>query len=341
MQLVPTWATDKSRLEILKKRAKIISSTRKFFEEKGFLEVETPSIAKTPDPNPNIETFKTTFKARGANDVELFLSSSPEHHMKIILCSGIEKIFQVTRFFRNGETGVQHNHEFTGLEWYQTGIDYKGVMETCEELLLFLSMSLHGTDKILYQGKRLDLSGPWPRITVNEAFIEFAGIDLRKCTNTTEFKKIAKLKKELAVFEHDTWETLFFKTYIHYVEKKLTGDKPIFLTDYPVKLSSLARVKPGDPLFVERFEIFAGNMELGNAFSELNDPVEQKKRFIEDLQKKYPNIGEDELPVDYKLLNALEYGLPPCGGIAMGLDRVIMLLLNCADIKDVMFFPGV
>jgi len=333
---LPSWFLSEGRKNIFVKRSMIVAAIRKFFAEKKFLEMETPLLWHVPDPNPNIQPFSTEYVSEGTSQ-EVFLSSSPEHAMKVLLCSGFKNIFQITKFFRNGETDEVHNPEFTGLEWYETGVDYHGIMKTCEELFAFVAKSVLGTTTITYQDKMIDLSAPWERITVREAFVKFAGIDIAECGNVDSFRAAAKAKEDLAVSDDDDWETIFFKAYLHYVERNLTGNKPVFLTEYPSKLSSLARKKASDSMVVERFEIFAGGMELGNAFSELGDPVEQEQRFVEDLRKKYP--ASKELPIDYTLINAMKHGLPRCGGIAVGLDRLVMLLLDCSSIRDVILFP--
>jgi len=333
---LPEWFFSDKKKDIFLKRSKIIGAVREFFIKKNFIEVETPALLETPDPNPNIQPF-TTLYTENKNSKKYFLSASPEHAMKIILCSGFGNIFQITKFFRNGETSELHNPEFTGLEWYEVNTDYHKTMETCEELFFSVAKKVLGTPAIRYQGKKIDLTPPWERISVREAFIKFAQIDLYECETLENFKKIAACKGEVHISEEETWESLYFKVYLHYVERKLTGPKPIFLTEYPAKLSSLARKKNTDNRVVERFEVFAGGMELGNAFSELNDPIEQEERFIKDLRIKY-NTSKD-LPVDYKLINAIKQGMPPCGGIALGIDRLVMLLLDCPSISDVVFFP--
>jgi len=335
-EALPSWFFSKDKREVFVKRSMILAAIRKFFAEKRFIEVETPLLWHVPDPNPNIEPFTTDYVSEHVSR-GLFLSSSPEHAMKVLLCSGFKNIFQITKFFRNGEVDETHNPEFTGLEWYETGVDYNGIMKTCEELFAFVAESVLGTTLVKYQGKMIDLSLPWERITVRDAFLKFAEIDIAECGTVESFRAVAKSRGGLTVSDDDDWETIFFKSYLHYVERNLTGSTPIFLTEYPAKLSSLARKKASDSSVVERFEIFAGGMELGNAFSELSDPLEQEQRFVEDLRKKYPAL--DKLPVDNVLIDAMKHGLPACGGIALGLDRLVMLLLDCHSIRDVILFP--
>jgi lysyl-tRNA synthetase class 2 len=291
----------------LQRRALIYGYIRDFFREQDFLEVETPIRAPAIAPEPFIIPFESD---------DWFLSTSPELHMKRLLAAGYDRIFQFSRCFRKGERGRWHNPEFIMLEWYRTGADYSKIIQDIEQLILTLAIKLGLNNIIKYRGKDIDISLPWPRTTVREAYINAAGWD--------------------PVKEHDS---LRFDT--DFVTRVLPGfapNRPTVLIDYPAAMASLARLKPDNPTVAERAEVFIGGLELANAYSELIDVKEQEKRFreaIEQIQRE----RQQQMPVPDKFLESVTR-LPQCGGVALGIDRLVMLFCDADSIDDVMTFTA-
>ncbi len=287
--------------DTLIKRARIIQQIRAFFIERDFLEVETPHRIPANAPELFIDAV--------ASD-NWFLQTSPELCMKRLLAAGYPLLFQICRCWREGERSKTHLPEYTMLEWYRSHCDYHQLMDDCEKLLLHLC-----PDNVLkWQGKSIDLTPPWPRMTVAEAFKLFSPISLETALETDEFDTTIALK----------------------IEPRLPQDKPLFLTEYPVKYASLARKKPADPHVAERFELYIGGIEIANAFSELNDPDEQRQRFqLEESQRRA--AGKSSYPTPKPFLNELAT-LPPAAGIALGVDRLIMLLCDKNEIDEVVTF---
>jgi lysyl-tRNA synthetase class 2 len=298
-------------------RAKICALVREFFSLQGFLEVNTPLRTPAPLPEAHIDLFAS----EGA-----YLAASPEALMKRLLAQGsaqgLEKIFFISPAFRKGERGVRHLPEFTLLEWYRADADYTCLMEECEALFLFVAKGLGRGSDIVYQGKNINLTGPWPRISVNDAFLKYAKISLNQALSQTQAQT-----HDQGVFD----ETMAFE-----VEPNLPTESPVFLMDFPIEKASLARPKPQNSAFAERFELYAGGMELANAFSELTDPAIQKARFAQE-EKIRQQAGKPPLPMPEKFLDALK-NLPPCAGIALGFDRLVMLFADAAEIDQVVSF---
>jgi lysyl-tRNA synthetase class 2 len=286
-------------------RAKIIQAVRLFFVEKGYLEVETPYLIPAPAPEPHIDAVS----AGGA-----FLHTSPELCMKRLLAAGYPKIFQICRCFREAERGEAHLPEFTMLEWYHAGEDYTGLMDECEEMIIDVSRSIGLGEKIRYEAHEIDLRKPWSRISLKDAFRQYASLSLEDALTSGRFD-------EVMVTE---------------IEPNLGLPKPAFLYDYPVSLAALARVKKGDPLVAERFELYMAGLELANAFSELTDAYEQGARFEKDREKRR-NLGKTVYPLPEKFLRALPH-MPESAGIALGVDRLAMLFCNRKSIDNVVSF---
>ncbi len=311
-----TWQRIKNDPGLLKTyfvREKAIRTIRKFFEDEGFHEVFTPIMVPIPSIEPNLEVFETELKTSKGLRRRAFLISSPEYAHKKLLAAGVENTFEITRSFRNGEEVSRlHSPEFTILEWYRVGANYFDIMNDFENLFLKIA----GRDKLKYQGKVYDLTKPWPRITFREAFKKYAGKNLE------------------AVKDED-----FYKTFFNEVEPKiLESKKPIFLYDYPISQASLARPKKDDPKYAERFEVFIAGVELGNCFSELTDAKLQHERFIND-RKLRQDQGKTDFPIDEDLIEALKSGMPESSGIAVGVDRIIMLVADAPTVSDTIFFP--
>ncbi len=323
----------------LRLRASLLKAVRGFFDNRGFLEVETPALLAAPDPAPHLDSFATEYAdARGRRG--FFLQTSPELPMKRLLGAGHERIYQIAKFFRNGERTALHNPEFTGLEWYEAYADYRSAMETAETLVASVTKEVLGETRLRVRGDALDLSPPWERIRVRDAFIRHAGIDLRACPSRANLAEFSR-KSGVTVSPDDSWEDLFFKISLERVEPMLGRSRPTLLFDYPAPLALLAKRKTDDPAVAERFEVFAGGMELANGFSELNDPAEQRDRWERELDVRRsggPDTSPPPPPLDEEFLEALEGGVPPAAGVALGLDRWVMLLADCADIGEVRCF---
>lgn len=309
----------------LEKRAQIYGHVRAFFQQQGFLEIETP--VRMPEVAP--EQYIAPCAAE-----DWLLSTSPELHMKRLLAAGYEKIFQFGRCFRKGERGRRHNPEFTLLEWYRAGADYMAVIDDTERLVYDLSVRL-GAKTFTYQGQKIDLSLPWPRITVSEAFRKSAGWD-----PAVELSKSNKpvIQAKAGIHGEGNGTPDFDLDLVNKVVPAFPPGRPTILLDYPAALGSLARLKPGNPAVAERAEVFIGGLELANAFSELNDAAEQTRRFREEIRQ----IGEQtgvHRSLPRKFLKSLP-NLPECGGIALGIDRLVMLFCDAATIDDVMPFTS-
>lgn len=317
-------------------RANMLSHIRRFFDTRGFIGVDTPTFMTVPDLTPALVSFRTIYRDDAGKTVPLYLQTSPEHYMKRLLAAGYERIYQLCRFYRNGERFSVHNPEFTGLEWYEAYTDSYGVMQTTQELVASMAVALNQTHLLNYRGRTIDLSPPWPRVTVRDTFLTNAGIDLDGCEAMADFREQA-VAGGFETRDNDTWDDLFYRIFTQAVEPALPADRPVFVTEYPAQLPSLARCVPGNDRYVERFELYIGGLELANAFTELNDPVEQGRRFetqreLKILLEGYPG------GVDEALLAALAYGMPPSGGIALGVDRLLMLFADAAHIDEVLPF---
>lgn len=333
------WQRIKDQPELLKQflvREQVIDGIREFFKAQGFHEVETPLLVKYPGTEPFLEVFETKLKLADGRQEQAFLLTSPEFAMKKLLAAGMNKIFQITKSFRNSEgLSPRHNPEFTILEWYRTESDYQQIMTDCEQLLRFLVKS----DTLSYQGKNYDLSPSWPRISVAEAFAKWVGLDADQLLNREQV--VARAKEEgYQVDENTTWEEAYNQLFLNLIEPQLSQmNRPVIIYDYPLSQAAYSRPKQEDPRFAERFEFYLAGMELGNAFSELLDADQQQAKFEEDLNLRN-QLGKTPYGMDQNYLAALKSGIPAAGGIAVGVDRLVMLLADTTELKDVTFFPA-
>ncbi len=312
-------------------RSKIIKAIRTFMDNRGFIEVDTPLLNTIPGgaaARPFITHHNTL-------DIDLYLRISPELYLKRLIVGGLEKVYELGRMFRNEGMSVKHNPEFSMMEIYEAYNDYKGMMELTEQLISTVAQEILGTTKISYQGTEIDLTPPWSRMTMCEAVKKYAGVDFDAIATADEAKK-ALISKGLdikgAVSKGEAMN-LMFETF---AEEHLI--QPTFILDYPVEISPLTKKKPGNPELTERFEVFIYAREIGNAYSELNDPIDQKERFERQVEKR--ESGDEEANMmDDDYVIALEHGLPPTGGLGIGIDRLIMLLTDSYSIRDILLFP--
>ncbi len=314
------------------KRSRIISEIRRYLDERGFLEVETP-IINTVASGANARPFISHYNAL---DLDVFMRIATELPLKMCIVGGLEKVYEIGHQFRNEGMDATHNPEYTSMELYQAYTDYHGMMELAENLLSHCAKTILGTTKITYQGKEIDLTPPFRRQTMNDAVLEHTGVDFYSCRDGAE--AIEKAKSLGLEIEDKTAPIgkVLFAAFDEFVESKLI--QPTFIIDYPVEVSPLTKRKPDNPGIVERFELFIAGAEYCNAFSELNDPIDQRARFEQQAQEKAK--GDDEaMPIDENFIAALEYGMPPTGGIGFGIDRIIMLLTDSPTIRDVLLFP--
>ena len=314
------------------KRSRIISEIRRYLDERGFLEVETP-IINTVASGANARPFISHYNAL---DLDVFMRIATELPLKMCIVGGLEKVYEIGHQFRNEGMDATHNPEYTSMELYQAYTDYHGMMELAENLLSHCAKTILGTTKITYQGKEIDLTPPFRRQTMNDAVLEHTGVDFYACRDGAEaIEKAKSLGLEIEDKNAPIGKVLF-AAFDEFVESKLI--QPTFIIDYPVEVSPLTKRKPDNPGIVERFELFIAGAEYCNAFSELNDPIDQRARFEQQAQEKAK--GDDEaMPIDENFIAALEYGMPPTGGIGFGIDRIIMLLTDSPTIRDVLLFP--
>ncbi len=314
-------------------RSKTVAAIRRFLDDHGFMEVETPILQVTAG-GAAARPFVTYFNAL---DEPRVLRISLELYLKRLLVGGFERVYEIGRNFRNEGMSFKHNPEFTMLESYQAYADYNDVAAMTEEMISTVARQVLGTTVIAFRGLEIDLAPPWRRMTFFEALREFGGPDLEVFTDADSLR--AELRRRgLPVTDQMGFGKLADEAMSHYVEPNLI--QPTFLLDYPTELSPLAKRKPGNPRLVERFECFIAGFECGNAYTELNDPLDQRKRFEQQLALKAAGDEEVEL-VDEDFLFALEHGMPPTGGFGMGIDRLVMLLTGQSSIRDVILFPPV
>ena len=313
------------------KRSQILKLIRSYLDEKGFLEVDTPILVPL-EIGASARPFVTHHNTL---DMDMYLRIETELYLKRLIVGGMNKVYEVGRIFRNEGMDQKHNPEFTSIELYQAFTDYYGMMDLVEELYKMLAREVCGDTKITYQGIEIDM-GHWERLTMVEAVKKYSGIDYYDWKSDEDARAAAKAH-HVEIPEGATKGTVLVELFDAFVEDKLI--QPTFIYDYPVENSPLAKRKPSDPAFTERFEYFINCTEYGNAFSELNDPIDQKDRFerqVEAKRKEEPNCNAE---VDYDYVTALEYGLPPTGGLGFGVDRLVMLLTDSASIRDVLLFP--
>lgn len=312
-------------------RSRIISAIRSFLDSRGFLEVETPILNLIPG-GANARPFITYHNTL---DLDMYLRIAPELYLKRLIVGGMEKVYEIGRMFRNEGMSIKHNPEFTLLEVYEAYTDYHGMMKLTEDLYVHIADTVLGTRKFEYQGHEIDLNLPWPRMTMTEAVKKYTGIDFDTIASDEEALALAKEKG----LETDGLATkgeilnLFFE---EFVEANLI--QPTFIMDYPVEVSPLTKRKPDKPELTERFELFITGREMANAYSELNDPIDQKERFLAQVRKREQGDEEANM-MDEDYVIALEHGLPPTGGLGVGIDRLVMLFTNSFSIRDVLLFP--
>ena len=313
------------------KRSQILKEIRNYLDNKGFLEVDTPILVPM-EIGASARPFKTHHNTL---DLDMTLRIETELYLKRLIVGGMHKVYEVGRIFRNEGMDPKHNPEFTTIELYQAFTDYHGMMDLVEEMYKMLAEKVCGTTKITYQGTEIDM-GNWERLTMVEAVKKHAGVDYNDWTSDKEAREVAK-KLHVEVADDATKGRVLIEIFDAYVEEKLI--QPTFIYDYPVENSPLAKRKPSNPAFTERFEYFINATEYGNAFSELNDPIDQKARFEAQVAEKLKEEPDSKAEVDYDYIDALEYGMPPTGGLGFGIDRLVMLLTDSASIRDVLLFP--
>ncbi|MEY4509329.1 MAG: Lysine--tRNA ligase [Pseudomonadota bacterium] len=307
---------DNAKQRRLVARAQLLRGVRTFFDQRGFLEVETPLVVPSPGLDVHLDAVRVVTPAG-----ERYLITSPEYQMKRLLAGGLERIYQLAKCFRNDEVGQRHQPEFTMLEWYRAYAGVEEVMADTEQLVAAVATAISGEPVLHTAQGPVDVAPPWPRLTVREAFARFAQVDV--------FVLLAE--------EHG--EDTFYRLLVERVEPALSELGALFLCEYPASMASLARKKPDDPRVAERFEAYVGGVELCNGFGELTDPVEQRARLLVD-QAERARQGKPVYPIDERFLAALEQGVPPSGGNALGLDRLVMLALGAAHIEDVTAVPA-
>ena len=313
------------------KRSKIISSIRHYLDAKGFMEVETPMLVSNAG-GAAARPFETHYNAL---DEDVKLRISLELYLKRLIVGGMERVYEIGRVFRNEGVDTRHNPEFTLMELYQAYTDYIGMMDLTEDLIRHVAMEVNGSTTVTYGDVEIDLGKPFERMTMIEAVKKYSGVDFSEIQTTEEAKRVADEKHVEYEERHKRGDilNLFFETF---VEEHLV--QPTFIMDHPVEISPLTKRKPDNPDYVERFELFITCREMCNAYSELNDPIDQRERFME--QEKLLAQGDEEANrLDEDFLNALEIGMPPTGGIGYGIDRLVMLLTNSPAIRDVLLFP--
>lgn len=334
------------KIEFLRKRERIIDEVRAFFKADGFLEIDSPLMVKSPGMEPYLEVFETTLIDDEHKKQRAFLLTSPEYALKKLLVAGIPKLFSICKSFRNGE-GLSHKHnpEFSIMEWYRTNADYTDIMRDCENLFVHLCKKIspptEGGDQGVvweYQGKQYDLTTPWERISVAGAFEKYCGMDIDTMLDEQKIKE-AGMKRGFQVSSDTTWEQMYNQFFLNDIEPHLGVDRPTIIYDFPASQASLSKKKTDDPRFAERFEFYVAGIEMGNAFSELTDAEEQLKRFeIERAERE--SLGKTMYDIDMDYIEAIRTGLPPTGGIAVGIDRIVMFFANAPSIQDVLVFSA-
>lgn len=313
------------------KRSLIIRCIRKYLDERGYLEVETPVLS----PIAGGAAARPFITHHNALDIDLYLRIATELHLKRLIVGGFDKVYELGRVFRNEGISIKHNPEFTTIEIYQAYADYKDMMNLTEELITNVAKEVLGGLKITYQGQEIDLTPPWQRLTMVEAIEKYVGVDFSTISSEDEAKRIAN-DLGVEIKENYTIGHIINEVFEQKVEEFLM--QPTFIMDYPVEVSPLAKRKKDNPQFTERFELFITCREMANAFSELNDPFDQKERFIEQLKERQKGNQEAHM-MDEDFIEALEYGMPPTGGLGIGVDRLVMLLTDSYSIRDVLLFP--
>ena len=283
---------------------------------------------------PHLRAFETKTEAGR----QLYLPTSPEYAMKRLLSEGLERVYQICKSFRDEEPATFHNPEFTMLEWYRAYADYRLIAEETEGLISHIARHLTGSTHLGFRGVDIDVTPPWEHITVREAFRRHSDIDADPCGDPDVFLAVARTSAITTVDASDSFDTAFFKVFLDQIEPVLGSPRPTVLKDYPASMGALARRSAESPEIAERFEVYIAGIELANAFTELNDPAEQRLR-LEQEREERASLGAPEYDIDERFLGALESGIPPSGGIALGVDRLIMLLADAPHVADVLAFP--
>lgn len=316
--------------DVFIKKTKIIQAMREFLDSKGFLEVDTPVL----QPIYGGALAKPFVTHHNALKRDLYLRIADELYLKRLIVGGFEKVYEISKDFRNEGIDTRHNPEFTQMEFYQAYIDYHGVMDLAEEMVVFIAEKVLGTTKIKYKEYGVDLKSPWARISMLDSIKKYVGIDVER-ESIENLKKLLK-EKNLEVKDDATKGEIMIILFEELVQPQLI--QPTFVLDHPTEISPLAKKKPGNPRLTERFELFIGTEECGNAFSELNDPIDQRERFEEQARRRA--AGDEEAhSMDDDYIKALEYGMPPTGGFGIGIERFTMILTNSPSIRDVILFP--
>ena len=312
-------------------RSRVVTAMRRFLDGRGFIEVETPTLQPLYG-GAAARPFTTHHRT---HDQELYLRISDELYLKRLVVGGLDRVYEIGHDFRNEGVSRKHNPEFTMMECYQAYADYRDIMELVESMVREIAIAVNGSAVLEYCGEKIDLAGEWPRISLCQAVRDATGIDVLAFSDADSLRTAVR-EKNLGPGDSPTWATLVDELCSDHVEPKLV--QPTFITNHPVELSPLAKRSADDPRLVERFEAFVGTMEIGNAFSELNDPDDQRSRMEEELRANA--AGDEEAhPVDEDFLRALEHGMPPTGGLGVGVDRLVMLLTDAAHIREVILFP--
>lgn len=322
-------------------REKVIDALRMFFKTRGFHEVETPLLVKSPGTEPYLEVFETTLEFAEGDSYPAYLLTSPEYAMKKLLTAGFGNIFQICKSFRNKEgRSSRHNPEFTILEYYRTPATYLDLMKDIEAMLSEIAVYIYGEKArqgFEYQELQIDLTTPFTRYSVAEAFEKFADISTEDLLSEKKLLRIAK-EKGYQINSTTTWEQAYNQIFLNEIEARLDKSKPTIIYDYPLSQAALSKRKQSDPRFAERFEIYLAGIELGNAFSELNDALEQETRLRAELKER-DNLGKTKYELDEDFIEALKTGMPDSSGIAIGVDRLVMLFANTPTIEDTLLFP--
>jgi len=312
-------------------RSEIIKEFRNYLEERDFMEVETPMM----HPIPGGASAKPFITHHNTLDMDLYLRIAPELYLKRLIVGGFERVYEINRNFRNEGMSYKHNPEFTTMELYQAQADYHDMMDITEDIIVNSAKKVLGTTKIKYEDKEIDLTPPWNKMTMIESIKKYTDIDFNEIDTDEEAQKIAD-KLELEIEGEKNRGKIINAVFEERVEDNLI--QPTFITDYPIEVSPLAQKHEDDPRLTYRFEAFINSWEIANAFTELNDPIEQRKRFEQQLRER--DLGDEEAQVlDEDFVRALEYGMPPTGGLGIGIDRLVMILTNSSSIRDVILFP--
>lgn len=345
MSTLRRWQPDifAKRRPYLAIRTQVIRAIRTYFDNEGFAEVDTPVMQYSPGNEVHLQAFKTELRdPHGGPSQTLYLHTSPEFAMKKLLVAGEPKIYQIAHTFRNGERSSRHHPEFSMMEWYRANADTKPIMEDCIQIVRACAKA---SGKLVFaaNGMTCDPFAEWETLSVPAAFKKYADIDLLATAPNPQAPDATLLRTAMShlntrTTDEDSWDDLFFRVMGDLIEPFLGKDRPTFLCDYPISMAALARPKPEDPRLAERFELYIAGYEIANAFGELTDPDEQLRRFQADMDLKEQLHGE-RFPIDMDFIGALRYGMPPAGGIALGVDRLVMLCAGTEDINDVLWLP--